>query len=121
MKRIFVGMPAFEREFARLGFGDDLRTTIELTLLQDPAAGVLIKETGGIRKLRVAVRGKGKSGGIRVFYFDYVAIEHVFLMAVILKGEQENLDKAQRNTLGSVVQAIKQSQADGKGKKGRRR
>jgi hypothetical protein len=42
-------------------------------LAENPTAGDLIVGTGGCRKLRVAGRGKGKSGGYRTITFLYRA------------------------------------------------
>jgi len=41
---------------------DEIRDVIALIAL-DPLCGVLIQDTGGIRKVRVPAKGKGKSGG----------------------------------------------------------
>jgi hypothetical protein len=98
-------MPAFEREWARLELGDDLRRSLEQALIQNPLAGVLLQETGGIRKVRHALPGRGKSGSIRVFYYDYPEIEHLFLLAVIKKTETENLTKAQRQALRLMIES----------------
>jgi len=106
VKRVFVGMPAFEREWVRLGLDDELRRSLEQTLLQNPMAGVLLQETGGIRKVRHALPGRGKSGSIRVFYYDYVAIKHLFFLAVIKKTQQENLGKAERQELKQLIEAV---------------
>jgi mRNA-degrading endonuclease RelE of RelBE toxin-antitoxin system len=38
-------------------------------LVEDPQRGDPIKGGGGIRKLRHAVQGRGKSGGVRVIYY----------------------------------------------------
>lgn len=66
-------------------------------------AGDLIVGTGGARKLRVAGRGKGKSGGYRVV--TYVATDDVpvFLLVLISKGERANLSQAERNALRTVL------------------
>jgi len=37
-------------------------------IARDPECGVVMKCTGGVRKVRFAVGGKGKSGGVRVVY-----------------------------------------------------
>ncbi len=36
------------------------------TIARDPACGVIMKGTGGVRKVRVAIGERGKSGGVRV-------------------------------------------------------
>ena len=39
------------------------------SLLQDPEAGNIVRGSGGVRKVRWAISGKGKSGGVRVIYY----------------------------------------------------
>ena len=103
MKRTFVGLPHFEREWKRLGLTDDDRRSLEIELLEDPTKGVLITGTNGIRKLRRPISGEGKSGGIRVFYYDDGKYLFILLLAVIKKGEKENLSKGERSELGRLV------------------
>jgi hypothetical protein len=65
----------------------------------NPAAGEVMAETGGARKVRWAVGGRGKSGGVRVITFYTGADIPVFLLNVFGKGEKTNLSKAERNDM----------------------
>ena len=103
MIRTFVGLPFFEREWQRLGLTEEDRRALESALLENPTMGVLIAGTNGIRKIRRPIAGKGKSGGIRVFYYDDGQYCFVLFMAVIKKGEKENLSAAERAKLGKLV------------------
>lgn len=103
MLRTFVGLPFFEREWQRLKLTDEDRRALEVELLENPAKGTLISGTNGIRKIRRPITGKGKSGGIRVFYYDDGKLCFVLFMAVIKKGEKENLSTAERTELGNLV------------------
>ncbi len=103
MERVFIGLPLFEKEWERLGLTDEDRRALELELLETPSKGDLIEGTNGIRKLRRPLRGKGKSGGVRVFYYDDGLYLYVLLLAVIKKSEMENLTKAERSELGQLV------------------
>lgn len=103
MIRTFVGLPYFEREWQRLGLNDDDRRELEIDILENPTKGVLIPGTNGIRKIRRPVPGQGKSGGIRVFYYEHGRYFLIFLMAVIKKGEKENLTAAERADLAKLV------------------
>ena len=40
-----------------------------MELANNPEAGAVIRGSGGVRKLRWGVRGRGKRGGYRVVYF----------------------------------------------------
>lgn len=76
-------------------------------LANDPEAGDIIQQTGGIRKLRFAIGNQGKSGSVRVVYYFYNDTMPVFLMAVFAKNEKDNLSKAERNTLAKVARALR--------------
>lgn len=73
----------------------------------DPLKGDLIGGTGGVRKLRFARGGRGKSGGVRVIYYYYDTYAPVFLFSIFGKNEKANLSKAERNVLAQVAAAIK--------------
>jgi len=45
---------------------DDEYARLQRTLIDDPEIGAIIPESGGIRKMRWAVAGRGKRGGLRV-------------------------------------------------------
>ncbi len=93
-----------------MGLSDEDRRSLELLLLHDPKAGDLIQGTNGVRKVRHAIPGSGKSGGIRVFYYDYERLGRIYLLAVIQKGDQENLSKDERNELGNLIAAMKRGE-----------
>ena len=107
ISRLFVGLRAFERAWSEFGLKDEDRRALELTLLEDPKAGALIQGTNGVRKIRHPIPGKGKSGGIRVFYYDFESLGRIYLLAVIRKSGQENLSKEERNELGGMIAAMK--------------
>jgi len=75
-------------------------------LSSNPKAGTLIQGTGGIRKLRWALKGKGKSCGSRVIYFFYNETIPLFLMTIFTKNEKINLSKAERNELAKLVKEL---------------
>jgi len=83
------------------------RDDLILTLAADPKAGALIPGLGGIRKLRFAPAGKGKSGAFRVIY--YLLDDNTPILALLLyaKNEQSNPTPEQRKRLLHAVEAIK--------------
>jgi hypothetical protein len=58
----------FTKQIVGLLSDEDYRN-LQRVLAINPLAGVLIKNSGGLRKLRWGITGKGKSGGIRVIYY----------------------------------------------------
>jgi len=68
-------------------------------LAENPMHGDEMSGTGGCRKLRIAGRGKGKSGGYRVITLYSGAFLPVFLVTVFGKGEKSNLTRGECNEL----------------------
>lgn len=66
-------------------------------------AGDLIPETGGVRKLRWALPGRGTRGGARVIYYFHNDKMPAFLLAAYGKNEKANLTKAERNSIAKLV------------------
>ena len=84
---------------------EDRQAVIDL-IAADPKCGDLIQGTGGVRKVRIALMGRGKSGGARVIYFFHDKTIPVYLLAMFTKNEKANLTKAERNTLKTATTAI---------------
>jgi hypothetical protein len=80
-------------------FTEQERADIVSLLAADPEAGAVMKGTGGFRKIRVARRGMGKSGGARVVYLFRNTAFPVFLITVFAKNQKENLSAKERNEL----------------------
>jgi hypothetical protein len=81
-----------------------------ITMIADnPTCGDVIKGTGGIRKVRFAIGGKGKRGGVRVVYYFYNEDVPVFLLTVFAKNERSDLTQTERRTLAKLVKKIRES------------
>ena len=81
---------------------------IQSDLLDSPARGRLVRGLGGIRKGRCANprRGKGKRGGYRYLYLFLAHKDHVHLLFLLDKDEQEDLSSAERAVLRRLVAEI---------------
>ena len=80
-------------------FSEEERANIVALVAANPECGDLIRRTGGFRKVRIARKGMGKSGGARVVYIWRNERFPVFLITVFPKNEKENLTMAERNAL----------------------
>ena len=60
-------------------------------ILHHPDSGAIIRGTGGVRKLRWRVAGKGKSGGIRVIYYWQVRNDEIWMLTVYGKSERDTI------------------------------
>ena len=79
------------------GLSKDEIEALTLQLAANPTAGDEIVGTGGCRKLRLAGRGKGKSGGYRIVTFYSGETIPVFLITAFSKGEKADLSQRERS------------------------
>jgi hypothetical protein len=96
----------FRRAAAEAGMSPEELSDLVTFLAENPTAGDEIAGTGGCRKLRLAGRGKGKSGGYRTITFYTGQQMPVFLITVFSKGDRVNLSKQERNQLGAITKLI---------------
>lgn len=64
---------------------------LQVYLLRHPNSGNIVPGSGGVRKLRWAMRGKGKRGGVRVIYFWKVNDDEIWLLTIYGKSERETI------------------------------
>ncbi|WP_245278091.1 type II toxin-antitoxin system RelE/ParE family toxin [Methylosinus sp. PW1] len=83
------------------------RTAVIDMIAADPRAGDLIQGTGGMRKVRVPLGGKGKRGGARLITFFHDANMPCFLITVYAKNVQADLDPRQRKAATALTDAIR--------------
>ena len=75
-------------------------------LAHHPAAGVVVPGTGGVRKLRWGLEGRGKRSGARVIYFFHDMEMPLYIMTAYAKNERENLSQAEVSTLQKIARAL---------------
>jgi hypothetical protein len=98
--------PQFLRDAASAGVLDDERKAIVDSVAADPRQGVEVRGSGGVRKIRVAGRGKGKSGGYRVMAAYVGPHAPVYLLALLSKGDRANFSTAEIAGFKAVTTAI---------------
>lgn len=76
-------------------------------LASNPEAGDEIVGTGGVRKLRFAAMGRGKSGGVRVIYYFYDHDIPIYALLIYGKNERADLSGEQRKAVTAFAAAIK--------------
>jgi hypothetical protein len=103
---VFVETPIFTRQVIEV-LTDEQYALLQGSLVAQPDSGDLIKGSGGMRKLRWALPGRGKSGGIRVIYFWRVTESQIVMLTMYAKNEQANLTAAQVKLLAKLVEALK--------------
>ena len=88
---------------ARPLMSDAEREELVAFVSANPEAGKIIPETGGVRKVRWALAGRGKRGGARLIYYYHSERMPLFLLSAYPKNEKANLSKAERNAMKRLV------------------
>lgn len=99
---VFVELPIFTR-CARGLFTDEDLAQMQLVLLENPEAGDRIQSGRGLRKLRVALPGRGKRGGARVIYYYWGSESRCYLLYAYAKNAAADLTKDQLQQLAEVM------------------
>jgi hypothetical protein len=76
-------------------------------LAEHPEAGDEIVGTGGVRKVRFAVGGKGKSGGVRVIYYFYSEAIPLYALLIYGKNEKDNLSADEKKAVAKLAAGLK--------------
>ncbi|HEX4029630.1 MAG TPA: type II toxin-antitoxin system RelE/ParE family toxin [Terracidiphilus sp.] len=86
---------------------DDVeRSELVEYLAYNPTVGVVIQGTGGVRKLRWGLEGRGKRGGARVIYFYHDLEMPLYLLTAYAKNKTENLEQSEIKTLKRLSQVL---------------
>lgn len=101
-----VELPEFLRKAQDLLLKEEKVSLISYLALH-PQSGDIMWGTGGIRKLRWAAQGKGKSGGVRVIYYYHNKTMPLFLLTVFGKGEKANLSDSECDELSKVTSLLR--------------
>ena len=107
MTREFVFTKPFLNCWNAMGLSDEDLRNLENALLENPQMGDLIQGTGGARKLRIQIEGRGKRGGGRVIYLDVFEKERLYFLFAYPKNIQDNLTEEQKHAIKQMIDAIK--------------
>lgn len=104
---IFVEVPLFTQLITDL-IEDAAYAEFQKGLLQNPKKGNVIPHSGGLRKIRIGLPGRGKSGGARVIYLHLEERVIIVFFYVYTKAKSEDLTPDQLKRLRTAVAVIKQ-------------
>ena len=103
----FIETPLFTRLVSEY-LTDEEYAALQGALVANPESGALIRGSGGLRKLRWRVAGRGKSGGARVIYYVRSRAGVIWMLTIYAKNEQESIP-------AHVLRKIAQEIDDGEG------
>ncbi len=95
---VFIESPIFTAAVKEL-LSDEAYSELQEHLACQPDAGDLITQTGGLRKVRWKVTGRGKRGGVRVIYYHVVARTHIRMILIYRKGIKDDLTPKEKSVL----------------------
>jgi hypothetical protein len=85
---------------------DDEYRKLQNQLMENPESGDLIKSGGGIRKIRCAIKGQGKSGGTRVIYYWMKNRDQIYMLVAYPKAKKDDLSDAEKAILREFVKEL---------------
>jgi hypothetical protein len=103
----FVELPVFTEQITRLA-DDAVYLRFQRELLGKPDRGDVIPHSGGLRKARMRLPGRGKSCGARVIYLHLPRQETIVLFYLYTKAESEDLSPEQLRRLRNAAAIIKE-------------
>ena len=100
---LIIETTIFTKLIVRL-MDDDNYRELQGVLIGNPEAGDVIPGSGGLRKIRWRVAGRGKRGGVRVIYYRVNTAERIYMLYAYAKNEVADLTRDQLKALRQIVE-----------------
>jgi len=110
MECIFVESKIFEK-YRDEYLSDEEFRLFQAELMSNPKQGDVIQGTGGLRKIRVANKSKGKRGGSRIIYYFLDEKKRFYLLTIYGKNEISDLTADQKKQLKSFMEVWRNEQS----------
>jgi hypothetical protein len=107
MKIKFTEIEIFKKAIKKQKIAQGDIKELKNELRENPEKGDVIKNSGGLRKIRMAIENTGKSGGARIIYLYLALEEEIFLITAYKKSNKEDLTEADLKIFKKFVKAIK--------------
>jgi hypothetical protein len=98
---------AYFSKATKIMSAEDMEAVV-LMISESPAIGDVIPGSGGLRKMRIPLQGRGKRGGGRVIYWYYNAGYPAILMWAFAKNEASDLTPTQKKSLVAMSELFKE-------------
>ena len=98
-------MPEFLAATKKL-MDDDERAELVAYLAYNPMVGDVLPGSGGVRKVRWGLEGRGKRGGARVIYFFHDLEMPLYIFTAYAKNEREDLDLSEVKAFQKLAQIL---------------
>lgn len=98
-----IETPTFQRLWPAY-WTEDERAEFAAYLAQTPEAGNVVKGSGGVRKVRWSRKCGGKSGGVRVIYYNRLANGEIILIFLYAKNEFDSIAGEKLKELKNAIE-----------------
>ena len=105
MNIIFIETPEFIKKIDSITSENEFRE-IQDELIANPLKGSIVKGTGGARKIRMKLKGRGKSGGARTIYYYVDLRGEIWFLDVYLKKDKSNLTETDKKRIYRFIKEI---------------
>ena len=102
-----IEMPIYLRQAEKI-WSDEERADLVDHIARNPESGVLIPDTGGVRKMRWGRAGSGKRGGARVIYFYHHPEAPLYLLLAYAKAQREDMTQEEKKAVAALTVSLKQ-------------
>lgn len=99
----FIETSIFTRQVTAL-LTDDEYSQLQVALVAHPEIGTVIPHSGGLRKIRWSISGRGKRGGVRAIYYWIVAKDQILMLFLYAKNEKDDMTLQQLKVLRDIVE-----------------
>lgn len=99
----FIETSIFTRQVIAL-LPDEEYSQLQIALSSQPDMGVIIPHSGGLRKVRWSMIGRGKRGGVRAIYHWVVSEDQILRLFMYSKSEKDDLPPKQLKVLREIVE-----------------
>ncbi|AMV23437.1 Toxin HigB-2 [Gemmata sp. SH-PL17] len=100
---LFIELPHFSRRWEELGLDDSDKSFLQALIMLSPKGNPVIRETGGLRKMRCGRNEKGKSAGFRVCYVYFEEFATVLLVLIYPKNEMDTLPPKSKQAIRKLI------------------
>ena len=100
---VIIETSVFTRQIRTL-LTDDNYMRLQAHLVMQPDAGKIIPNSGGLRKVRWTAKGRGKRSGVRIIYYWAVQHDHIMMLLIYAKNQQDELSSDQLKVLRRIIE-----------------
>ena len=97
----------YSKDIKRMGVSEAEQISLEQAIAANPEAGDMIPGLEGLRKIRFAMRGRGKRGGGRAIYYLMLSDDLVLMITAYAKSEREDLAPDQKKAILALLREFK--------------